>query len=175
MIIKTNILYEFTKDADKLIEIFEAEKDLVQVDKYGYDYIDCTQLPEKYDSDTAFIGKIVRDHAPHIKLFEPTKEGLRLDYIQIRKSVPGNTKYKWNEKAWNKLDIHIPINKSVGGQYRFSTCTIGSQPGSMLMFNPLEDWWSVDETKNIHYKLILRFRDLDKELRYTGQNLNDEV
>jgi len=35
---------------------------------------------------------MVRDHAPHIKLFEPTKEGLRLDYIQIRKSVPGNTK-----------------------------------------------------------------------------------
>ena len=59
MIIKTNILYEFTKDAHKLIEIYEAEKDLVQVDKYGYDYIDCTQLPEKYDSDTAFIGKMV--------------------------------------------------------------------------------------------------------------------
>ncbi len=175
MIIKCNPINEFIKQSSKLIDIFEAEKDLVKVDKYGYEYIDCTQLPEKYDNDTSFIGKIISQLAPYIKLFEPTKEGLRLDYIHVRKCVPGNSKPYTNEKAWNRLDIHIPINKSTKGQYKFSTCTIGAQTGAPLMFDPMEHWWSVDETTNIHYKLILRFRNLDKELRYGGHQLNDEV
>jgi hypothetical protein len=45
----------------------------------------------------------------------------------------------------------------------------------MMMFDPLEEWWSVDETKNTHYKLVLRFRNLDDTLTYNGQELNDEV
>jgi hypothetical protein len=157
------------------VVIFEKEKDLVQCDKFGYEYIDCTKLPEKYDEETKFIGAILRDHAEHIKLFEPTKQGLRLDYVQIRKSVPGNKRPYTNERAWNRLDIHIPINKSVGGQYRFSTGTLGNKIGTMMMFDPLEEWWSVDETKNTHYKLVLRFRNLDDTLTYNGQELNDEV
>ena len=175
MIIKCKQSKNFNDNSNKLIDIFETEKDLVQCDKFGYEYIDCTKLPEKYDEETKFIGAILRDHAEHIKLFEPTKQGLRLDYVQIRKSVPGNKRPYTNERAWNRLDIHIPINKSVGGQYRFSTCTLGNKIGTMMMFDPLEEWWSVDETKNTHYKLVLRFRNLDDTLTYNGQELNDEV
>jgi len=175
MIIKCDTYNDLTINTNKLIDLFEAEKDLVQVDKFGYEYIDCTKLPEKYDENTSFVGKVITHYAPQIKLFEPTKDGLRLDYVQIRKCVPGNFKPYCNERAWNRLDIHIPINKSTGGIYNFATCTVGATPNALLMFDPLREHWSVDEVKNVHYKLILRFRDLDKTLRYSGDNLNDEV
>ena len=66
MIIKCNPINDFVIQSSKLIDIFEAEKDLVKVDKYGYEYIDCTQLPEKYDNDTAFTGKIVSQWVPKL-------------------------------------------------------------------------------------------------------------
>jgi len=175
MIIKTSKNDSVIVNSKKLIEIFEKEKNFIQIDKFGYEYIDCTKLPEKYDKDTQFLGKILETHSDKIKLFETSKEGLRLDYVQIRKYAPGNIKPYSNEKAWNRLDIHIPINKSVGGAYKFSSCTIGTQQGTLLFFDPLEEHWSIDETKNIHYKIILRFRNLDKTLSYSGQEINDEV
>jgi len=74
-----------------------------------------------------------------------------------------------NEMPWNRLDIHIPLNKTTGGNYHFQHATISNKLGSALMFDPLNDYWSVDKVESPHYKVILRFSDLDPALDYTGK------
>ena len=170
-----NTLLSKVEERQKLIDIYEDNKDLVQVDKFCFDYIDCTQLPEKYDEDTKGVGRVLVDLAEKIKQYEPTKDGLQLKYVQIRKQH-GDMLVPWgNERAWNRLDIHIPLNKTTGGKYNFRGTTYSNMPGSLLMFAPLRDWWDVEQVDTPHYKLILRFTDLDKTLFYTGMGREDEV
>ena len=78
---------------------------------------------------------------------------------------------KWSKNiCWNRLNICIPLNKTVGGFYNFTGVKTSMIPGSLLFFDGVEDWWSIDKVKNPCYRLIFRFHNDDPHLRYTRQN-----
>ena len=152
-----------------LIDAFEENKHLVKIDKFGFEYLSSFDLHEKYDDKTIHISDAIIGLSDYFKLYQPTKSGMELKYIQIRKQHGDMSKPWGNELAWNRLDIHIPLNKTTGGVYRFQHAVISNRPGDVLMFDPNVDFWSIDKTESPHYKVILRFSDSDPELMYTGQ------
>ncbi len=170
MIISKHIsLIDTQEKRQALIDAFEENKDLVKIDKFGFEYISSHDLPEKYDDKTQHISDTIIGLHEYLNLYAPTKNGVQLKYIQIRKQH-GDMHVPWhNEKEWNRLDIHIPLNKTTGGVYRFQHAVISNKLGSVLMFDPNIDFWSVDKVETPHYKIVLRCSDLDPELRYTGQ------
>jgi hypothetical protein len=128
-------------------------------------------LPEKYDKETIYIADLFFRFSPHIELFNPSK-GLKMRHIWITKQY-GDMQVPWgNEKAWNRLNIHIPLNKCRGGLYTFQGIQVSPIPSSIIMFDGLEDFWSVAKMENqsTSYKLVIQYENLDPDLVYTGQD-----
>jgi len=153
------------------IKIFDENTDLIEKDKFGIEYINWMNLPVKYDDQTYYIADLFIRWAQHIELFNPNK-GLKIRHIWITKQH-GDMQVPWgNEKAWNRLNIHIPLNKCRGGLYTFQGIQVSPIPSSILMFDGLEDFWSVAKMENqsTSYKLVIQYENLDPNLIYTGQN-----
>ena len=170
MIITSNTILDTLGKKEMLIDAFEDISPIERkIDKFGFEYIDCADIDPKYDKETTFVADAVVRLTDHIKLYEPTKSGLKLKYAQIRKQYDTMEKPWSNERAWNRLDIHIPINKTTGGNYNFNGNVVRPIAGNILMFDPLRDWWSVDKVQHPQYKIIFRFSDEDPNLQYSGR------
>jgi len=157
-------------EMEHLINIYEKNINLRQIDKYGTEVINWFDLPEEIDDNTLFVTRILTQYAQIINNYTyfTGKNDLKVRHIHLEKHYNGNVKEWNNEKAWNRLNIHIPLNKAKGGTYNFVGSTVSPKPGYVIMFDGLENWWSIDPVNEGEklYKLVIQYENMDPSLRY---------
>ena len=161
------------REMEHLINIYEKNINLRQIDKYGTEVISWFDLPEEIDDNTLFVSRILTQYAQIINNYTyfTGKNDLKVRYIHLEKHYNGNVKEWDNEKAWNRLNIHIPLNKVSGGAYKFVGSTVYPKPGYVIMFDGLENWWSIDSVNEGEklYKLVIQYENVDPSLDYDGK------
>ena len=157
-------------EMEHLINIYEKNINLRQIDKYGTEVINWFDLPEEIDDNTLFVTRILTQYAQIINNYTyfTGKNDLKVRHIHLEKHYNGNVKEWNNEKAWNRLNIHIPLNKAKGGTYNFVGSTVSPKPGYVIMFDGLDNWWSIDPVNEGEklYKLVIQYENMDPSLRY---------
>ena len=156
-----------------LIDIYEQNVDKKKIDKHGTEYISWFDLPTEIDDTTLFISRILTQYAQIINNYTyfTGKNDLRIRHIHLEKHYNLNIKEWSNEKAWNRLNIHIPLNKVKGGQYNFAGSNVNPKPGTVIMFDGLENWWSIDSVEHDEtlYKLVFQYENCDPMLDFDGK------
>ena len=146
------------REMEHLINIYEKNINLRQIDKYGTEVISWFDLPEEIDDNTLFVSRILTQYAQIINNYTyfTGKNDLKVRYIHLEK---------------HRLNIHIPLNKVSGGAYKFVGSTVYPKPGYVIMFDGLENWWSIDSVNEGEklYKLVIQYENVDPSLDYDGK------
>ncbi len=157
-------------EMEHLINIYEKYINHREIDKYGTEVINWFDLPDEIDDITLFVSRILTQYAQIINNYTyfTGKNDLKVRHIHLEKHYNGNVKEWNNEKAWNRLNIHIPLNRAKGGTYNFVGSTVSPKPGYVIMFDGLENWWSIDPVNEGEklYKLVIQYENMDPSLIY---------
>tara|TARA_R100000742_G_C4264312_1_gene82223 strand:- start:316 stop:831 length:516 start_codon:yes stop_codon:yes gene_type:complete len=157
-------------EMEHLINIYEKYINHREIDKYGTEVINWFDLPDEIDDNTLFVSRILTQYAQIINNYTyfTGKNDLKVRHIHLEKHYNGNVKEWNNEKAWNRLNIHIPLNRAKGGTYNFVGSTVSPKPGYVIMFDGLENWWSIDPVNEGEklYKLVIQYENMDPSLIY---------
>ena len=91
------------REMEHLINIYEKNINLRQIDKYCTEVISWFDLPEEIDDNTLFVSRILTQYAQIINNYTyfTGKNDLKVRYIHLEKHYNGNVKEWDNEKAWN--------------------------------------------------------------------------